>query len=67
MNTSHIDTYLPGLVKKFGANQPVEINFMTTKAPTSYFQPGKLGADVSGRITVTSQGQLACIIDVISL
>ncbi len=40
LNTTYIDTLLPGMIKKFGADQPVEINFATTQAPSSSFKPG---------------------------
>ncbi len=66
LNTTYIDTLLPGMIAKFGKDQPVEINFAANQAPTSQFKPAQMTVDVTAELTVTVNGQLACIIDVIS-
>ena len=50
--TTSLDAYLPGLVAKFGANQPVTIDIATRDAPLSYMKVGQLGLDITTRLTV---------------
>jgi hypothetical protein len=56
LNTTFLDTILPGIEAKFGANQPAVINFATLKHPTSFFNPGEIGVSVTGAITVSVNG-----------
>ena len=52
LNTTYIETFLPGLVKRFGADQPMSIKFATVKAPTTYFHPDTIGMIINADLTV---------------
>jgi hypothetical protein len=45
-----MDGFLPGLAAKYGKGQPVSLRFLTTSAPKSIFDIGKVGAYMTARI-----------------
>lgn len=47
LNTDYIETMLPGIVARFGANRPVTIDIVSRDPPLSYMKPGQIGADVT--------------------
>ncbi len=57
---------LPGIIARYGANQPVSVNFATTQSPSSFFQVGKMGLDLTADLNVYVNSQLAASIEVIS-
>jgi len=59
-----MDTILPGLIARFGANQPIEVRVATRDSPLSHMKIGELGLDVSVQLTVLVNGVVACEIDV---
>jgi hypothetical protein len=60
-----MDTILPGLIARFGPNQPLEVLVATRDSPLSYMKPGELGLDVTIQLTLFVNGVVACVIDVI--
>ena len=66
LNTTYIDSLLPGIAAHFGKDQAVHIDLATRESPLSYMKPGQIGLDVSPEITVRVNGQVACILDLIS-
>jgi hypothetical protein len=67
MNTSYMETILPGLIARYGANQPMSVNFAAKQAPTSFFEVDKMGLDLTGDLTVYVNNQHAATIEVISV
>ena len=47
LNTTYMDTILPGLIAKYGADQPMSINLVTKQAPVSFFEVGVLGVKIT--------------------
>jgi hypothetical protein len=47
LNTTYIDTILPGIAAKFGMDQPVTIDVATRDSPLSYMKPGQIGLDLT--------------------
>lgn len=43
LTTTYLDGLLPGLVKTFGADQPVKIDIKATRSPNSLFEVDKIG------------------------
>jgi hypothetical protein len=50
LTTTILDGFLPGIVKKFGEDQPASLTFRTKVAPNSYFSMDTVGAKVSAAI-----------------
>lgn len=51
---------LPGMVAKYGKDQPVSMKFFTSKAPGSFFHPGELGIITTFDLLVYVNTELAC-------
>lgn len=66
LNTTYGDSVLPGLKAKYGKDQPMSIHIFTSKAPTSFFHPGKLGIETTFDIMVYVNQDLACSFRVIN-
>jgi len=57
--------YLPGIIKRYGADQPCNIVVQTTKAPTSTFNVGQIGMTITADISVYVNKELATVIEII--
>jgi hypothetical protein len=61
-----METFLPGLIKRFGPNQPMSISFNTVQAPTSYFHVGTIGMIVNADLTIYVNNEIAAQIRVVN-
>lgn len=66
LNTSFANSFLPGIVAKYGLNQPMKIGLSTKEAPTSFFKPNELGLDLNPLITVYVNDDVAVEIEVLN-
>ena len=67
LNTTYMEGILPGLIARYGANQPVSVNFAAKQSPSSFFEVDKMGLDLTGDLTVYVNNQHAATIEVISV
>ena len=61
-----METLLPGLIAKYGANQPMSIYLVTKEAPYSFMEVGILGVNLTADLYVYVNNDLAATIEVIS-
>ena len=64
LNTSYMDSILPGLVERYGRDQPMSINLVTKEAPVSFFEVGVLGVRLTADLQVYVGSELAAVIEV---
>lgn len=67
LTTTYLDGLLPGLVAKYGDNQPVKVNMKATKAPTSLFQKDRIEVIVTLELTFIVNDETAIVVTLIDL
>eukprot|EP00347_Sterkiella_histriomuscorum_P020604 403337177 len=67
LNTTYLDGLLPGLVAKYGNDQPVTIEIKATQSPRAEFKENDLGLILNLDLTFRVNSEIAIIVSVIDL
>eukprot|EP00347_Sterkiella_histriomuscorum_P018232 403346289 len=67
LNTTYLEGLLPGLVAKYGNDQPVTIEIKATQSPRAEFKENDLGLILNLDLTFRVNSEIAIVVSVIDL